>query len=325
MWRFCWSHLPRYLKDDFYETFRKGGEHSTEKTRYSTGDWLQKFERYQELLMSGKLASQDSMSVDIFPSRLKKNPNATYIRCKLCGNDVDEERTEQGICQDCLKNGEIYHCVKCGGEMLYTNYQKYVKRSPKYEMCKDCFNLKNMVYTRVRCSDCGRVFEITNGEKEFFEKKGYQLPKKCKSCRGHGTYAPSPDRTYGTTSAQPSGSTSTSSSNGKSSWCFITTAACEYFEKPDDCYELTMLRHFRDGWLAMQPDGENIIKEYYRIAPPIVELLNVSEQRDAIYHNIWESYIMPCVHLIEQDAYEQCRKLYEKMVNDLKKMILKEN
>ena len=103
MWRFCWSHLPRYLKDDFYETFRKGGGHSTEATRYSTEDWLQKFEYYLDLLKSGKLASQDSMSLDIFPSRLKKNPKATYIRCKLCGNEVDEERTEQGICQSCLK------------------------------------------------------------------------------------------------------------------------------------------------------------------------------------------------------------------------------
>ena len=80
MWRFCWSHLPRYLKDDFYETFRKGGEHSTEATRYSTEDWLQKFEYYLDLLKSGKLVSQDSMSLDIFPSRLKKNPKATHIR-----------------------------------------------------------------------------------------------------------------------------------------------------------------------------------------------------------------------------------------------------
>lgn len=40
VWRFCWSHLPRYLKDDFYETFRKGGKHNTETTRYSTNEWL---------------------------------------------------------------------------------------------------------------------------------------------------------------------------------------------------------------------------------------------------------------------------------------------
>lgn len=346
MWRFCWSHLPRYLKDDFYETFHKDGEHSTEKTRYSTGDWLQKFERYQELLVSGKLASQDSMSMDVFPSRLKKNPNATYIKCRLCGNDVDEDRTEQGICRDCLNKGESYHCAKCGCEMLYSNYQKYIKTSPKHEICKDCFNWKDLTYISVRCSECGRVFEITNGEKEFFDKKGFALPKKCKDCRGRATYAPTAPRSYSGTTARPytPPSTGTSSrpysspapsgnkntgattgNSGKGNWCFITTAACEYFGKSDNCYELMMLRDFRDGWLALQPGGEALIKEYYRIAPPIVTALNASDQRDVIYHNIWDSYIIPCVHLIEQDAYEQCRTLYEKMVNDLKETVLKEN
>ena len=97
MWRYCWSHLPRYIKDDFYETFRKDGKHCTERTRYSTGDWLIKFERYLDLLKSGKLAMQDEESMELFPSRLKKNINATYIKCRLCGNDVDEDRTEQGI------------------------------------------------------------------------------------------------------------------------------------------------------------------------------------------------------------------------------------
>lgn len=331
MWRFCWSHLPRYLKDDFYETFRKGGEHSTEKTRYSTGDWLKKFEYYLELLRSGKLAGQDAMSLDIFPSRLKKNPKATYIRCKICGNEVDEDWTQQGICQDCLKKGDTYHCARCGCEMIHTNYQKYIKHSPRYEICKDCFNKRNMVYTTIRCSECGRRFEITNGEKEFYEKKGFQMPKKCKDCRGQKTYAQQPvyssSRSSSTRSGSPTtgGSSRPSPKEHQSGWCFITTAACEYFGKPDDCYELTTLRQFRDGWLAFQPDGEAIIREYYQIAPPIVEALNISNQRDAIYTDIWQDYILPCVQMIEQGSYEACRALYEKMVLSLKQIVLKES
>ena len=324
MWRFCWSHLPRYLKDDFYETFRKGGEHSTEKTRYSTGDWLQKFERYLDLLTSGKLASQDSMSMDIFPSRLKKNPKATYIRCWICGNEADEEQTEQGICQNCLKKGDIFHCAKCGCEMIHTNYQKYIKQSPRYEICKDCLNKRNMVYTTIRCSECGRNFEITNGEKEFFDKKGFQLPKKCKDCRGQRAYAQGSGYSSGGSSNSRS-SRSSSSGGSNSGWCFITTAACEYFGKPDNCYELMMLRQFRDGWLAVQSGGEELIREYYRIAPYIVDELNTSEYRDAVYQDIWDCYIIPCVRLIEQNDYEPCRKLYERMVQNLKQTILKES
>ena len=125
-WRYIWSHLPRYLKDDFYETFRKGGLQSTETTRFSDDDWIRKFEHYAELLSdeNGKFLSNDSMSAELFPTRHKKDVNATYIKCKLCGRDVDEERTEQGYCRDCLRAGETYKCTRCGGEIVYTNYQK---------------------------------------------------------------------------------------------------------------------------------------------------------------------------------------------------------
>src|SRR5690606_29479169 len=32
--------------------------------------------------------------------------------------------------------------------------------------------------------------------------------------------------------------------------CFLTTATCQVVGLADDCWELTTLRHFRDGWLA---------------------------------------------------------------------------
>lgn len=325
MWRFCWSHLPRYLKDDFYETFHKDGTHHDEKTRYSTEEWLEKFEHYLNLLTSGKLTEQDAMSMDIFPSRLKKNPNSTYIRCKLCGSEVDEDWPEQGICQNCLKQGETYYCADCGCEMVYTNYQKYIKRAPKFKICKDCKdfknNQKNMVYTSILCPDCHKYFDITYGEKEFYDKKGLQLPKRCKNCRGHKGYT-APPRPSSPRSGGSSYRRNDNSSHSVS-LCFITTAACEYFGKPDDCYELTMLREFRDGWLAHQPGGEALIREYYQTAPQIVEQLNLSDQRDAIYRNIWDEYILPCVRFIEQNAYEPCRARYEKMVLDLKSTVLK--
>ena len=68
-----------------------------------------------------------------------------------------------------------------------------------------------------------------------------------------------------------------------------------------------------------------MIREYYRIAPAIVEALNASDERDIIYTDIWKNYILPCVRMIEDGSYESCRALYEKMVLDLKKTVLKES
>ena len=155
VWRYIWSHLPRYLKDDFYETFRKGGLQNTESTRFSDDDWIRKFEHYAELLSdpNGKFLSNDSMSADLFPNRLKKDANTTYVKCRLCGRDVDEERTEQGYCRDCLRSGETYTCSRCGDDIVYTNYQKLIRHARRYDICKACNDMLNSIYRRYPCAN----------------------------------------------------------------------------------------------------------------------------------------------------------------------------
>ncbi len=362
VWRYIWSHLPRYLKDDFYETFHKGGRQSTENTRFSDDDWLRKFEHYAELLSDekGKFLTNDSMSADLFPIRLKKDANTTYVKCRLCGRDVDEERTEQGYCRDCLRAGESYKCLRCGDDIVYTNYQKLIRHAHKYDTCKTCNDklnsiyrrypcanpcCRNMVevtyrfkeklesngkrlptvcrdcrdavYTRNRCSICNRYFDITFGEKEYFDNKSFELPKKCSNCRSGKTPYATAGRTY-IPSRSYSNSTPTSIPKKESSLCFITTAVCKYFNKPDDCYELTTLRDFRDKWLVLQPDGRKLVEEYYTIAPNIVRAVDSSQEKELVYMHIWNVYIEPCIKLIELGAYDTCKKLYIDMVNELK-------
>jgi RNase P subunit RPR2 len=42
---------------------------------------------------------------------------------------------------------------------------------------------RNKVYKTEICKDCGKFFKITNGEKEFYDSKGWVLPIRCKDCR----------------------------------------------------------------------------------------------------------------------------------------------
>ena len=67
--------------------------------------------------------------------------------------------------------------------MLYTNYQKYVKNAKRFDFCPECFEYGNEVRSRKQCVDCGRQFEITNREYDFYIDKGFDIPKRCKSCR----------------------------------------------------------------------------------------------------------------------------------------------
>ena len=87
--------------------------------------------------------------------------------------------------------------------------------------------------------------------------------------------------------------------------CYITTAICEEFGKPDDCYELTTFRGFRDNWLKQQPDGEMLITRYYDTAPKIVDLINKQPNRTAIYQFINENYLSKCLLYIENGENEK--------------------
>lgn len=101
--------------------------------------------------------------------------------------------------------------------------------------------------------------------------------------------------------------------------CYVTTAICEEYGKPDDCYELTALRHFRDDWLKQQPDGHELIAHYYATAPAIVSLIDKREDRTEIYHHLNEDYLSRCISYIEANENEKCKDTYLAMMDYLQK------
>lgn len=100
-------------------------------------------------------------------------------------------------------------------------------------------------------------------------------------------------------------------------FCYITTAVCETLDKPDDCYELSLLRDYRDHYLADRPDGEDLIDAYYDVAPTIVKHISRREDAREIYEGIWRDYLAPCIFMIEQGENEACLAHYRKMVENL--------
>lgn len=104
--------------------------------------------------------------------------------------------------------------------------------------------------------------------------------------------------------------------------CYVTTAVCGSLGKQDECYELKTLRSYRDGYLALSQDGQETIREYYNIAPTIVKRIGRLENPEEVYRHIWETYLKPCIFLIEHDRKEECREVYTKMVHDLAKEYL---
>lgn len=101
--------------------------------------------------------------------------------------------------------------------------------------------------------------------------------------------------------------------------CFITTAVCLTMGKSDRCEELTAMRRFRDEWLRNQPDGPELIEDYYQTAPAIVENINRRPDRESIYSEIYKSYILPCVKCVEAERFGEGRQIYLELVDTMKR------
>ncbi len=76
-------------------------------------------------------------------------------------------------------------------------------------------------------------------------------------------------------------------SGSSSSWCFITTACARARGLPDHCEQLVILRRFRDEYVSMLPNGRQLVQEYYRFAPVIVQNIEQQPDSDRIFEEIF--------------------------------------
>lgn len=318
-WCYFWSHLFFKLKEHFYFTFRKGETRFEEKKRPGVDVWLKDLFFYKKQLEDGTLEGIDKESLKMFPKTYKKAKGIVYRTCVLCHQEKPENLvSKNGCCYECLRGLTEGVCTKCGKTFLYRNDLALKYGSIYTSICAECSRkreeeerrrrreekkrkeqeYRNSVFKYETCTACHRRFEITNGEHEYLVSKGLDMPKRCKDCIAKGN-RPTPDRGY-------------DSSRNSSGGCFITTAVCEYFGKEDDCYELTMLRSFRDNWLAEQKNGKLEIRLYYDCAPKLVEKMKSSNDYAATCEELMDKYIRPCVELIKRHKEEECRQLYIK-------------
>ena len=102
--------------------------------------------------------------------------------------------------------------------------------------------------------------------------------------------------------------------------CYLTSACMKYFQEnfDDNCYELTVLRWFRDNFVSKED-----IKHYYEVAPIIVEAINKEEQSSIIYDYIYDHVVNYCVQQIERGNYDKAYSRYKNSVLTLEEQFAK--
>ncbi len=93
--------------------------------------------------------------------------------------------------------------------------------------------------------------------------------------------------------------------------CFLTTACMRHMREnfDDNCYELDILRWFRDNCIS-----ESDKKEYYLKAPIIVEKINNQDNANEIYKDIYDNVISLCVSAIECGKYDFAYQTYKNCI-----------
>jgi len=112
-----------------------------------------------------------------------------------------------------------------------------------------------------------------------------------------------------------------SDSNGSDGGCYLTTACIRTMNLPDNCLELTVLRNFRDNILIPNARSKQAVREYYRIAPEIVQAVNEQDNSEKIWQSVYFD-IKKAVSLVLNNDFEQAFKHYQQMTLGLKEKFL---
>ena len=93
--------------------------------------------------------------------------------------------------------------------------------------------------------------------------------------------------------------------------CYLTSACMKYFQEKfdDNCYELTVLRWFRDNFVSKED-----IELYYNVAPIIVQNIDALDDNEQIYNYIYSHIVEACVKAIENGDYDFAYNRYKSSV-----------
>lgn len=100
----------------------------------------------------------------------------------------------------------------------------------------------------------------------------------------------------------------------KKSGCFVTTAVYEILGKDDNCYELEVLRKFRDTKLLTDEDLKDLVHQYYEISPRLVNIIKSHPSQKEFSQYLLNHYIQNIIVAIESDKDMEAISLYQEML-----------
>ena len=104
--------------------------------------------------------------------------------------------------------------------------------------------------------------------------------------------------------------------------CYLTSACMKFYQEnfDDNCYELFVLRWFRDNYVSKKD-----IKDYYNIAPRIVNEINKLNEAGMVYDYVYDNIVDYCVKELECGNYNEAYDRYKESILSLEKNFVKKS
>lgn len=301
-WRFIWSHFPRKMKEDFHGTFRKN-------VRFSTQKWITMMHFYVNELQKGR------SNPELFPTGLKIIDPVTSI-CSQCGAEFEGSDSYLKSLELHGRGGRCRPCIKAQNEEKFIrNYARKMVRltgqgkSPASSRKTPGQTLQSSNQQTRSYPSQPPSRPAPRAQRTYPQAANYQPPNNTNASRQPQSSAPS--LVPPTMPPPPK----------KKKGCFISTAALQTRGNSAEWRELDELRSFRDGWLSGQFEGEALIDRYYEVAPEIVAVLDTLPDKMAIYDEIWNAFLQPCLESIRRNEPHRAMVLYRAMVLDLFELV----
>jgi len=173
-WVYIWSHLPFKLKEIFCQVFRKNLKIELNSIKNVMEDYIYQLEQghqtleifpktFKQLDQNGKVIHNDFSIFKCSCGRDFALTNTQIEKYKIKGWKLAEKCD---ICRT-IQRESSQKCIRCGNTFFEAGYEE----------CKNCRT------NYLICNNCYSSFSFTEGERNFFDKKGFPYPKKCKNCR----------------------------------------------------------------------------------------------------------------------------------------------
>lgn len=178
---------------------------------------------------------------------------------------------------------------------------------------------------------CGEIYQSDDGDvpqnleeaKRYFQvaaKKGHAQARRAASAVAYQLRKQKKERErteeqhYQKTADYTAKRTTTRKDDDDDGGCIITTATCHVLHKGDDCEELNTLRRFRDAASEENPIIGVLVKEYYRVAPLLLDEIDALGNKEQVYQQLWETYIVPSYAAAKAQENAVATRIYIEMV-----------